>query len=98
VFRVYAASRVLALGRDQIPTVALHCGFDSERTFLRAFTRIIGVSPSQFRDAARGRLTSGQLVGPLDPHDIDVNELLARAVANAAPRHAASNVKGVPAS
>ena len=98
VFRVYAACRVLALGRDQIPTVALHCGFDSERTFLRAFTRIIGVSPSQFRDAAQGRLASGQPVGLLDPHNIDVNELLARAVAFAAPRQAASNVQGAPAS
>jgi len=78
VFRVHAACRALTLGRDQIPLVAHHCGFDSERTLLRAFTRIIGVSPSQFREAARNE-AGRDPADPLDPHNVDVNELLARA-------------------
>jgi transcriptional regulator GlxA family with amidase domain len=89
VFRVHAACRALTLGRDQIPLVALHCGFDSERTLLRAFMRIIGISPSQFRAAAQTQATAGGLAGQLDPHDVDVNDLLARAAASARPRQVA---------
>ena len=86
VFRVHAACRALTLGRDQIPLVALHCGFDSERTLLRAFTRIIGISPSQFREVARDEAKRDP-ADPLDPHNVDVTELLARAAAHAHPRH-----------
>jgi transcriptional regulator GlxA family with amidase domain len=85
VFRVHAACRALTLGRDQIPLVAHHCGFDSERTLLRAFTRIIGISPSQFREAARDEAKRDP-ADPLDPHNVDVTELLARAAAHARPR------------
>lgn len=84
VFRVHAACRALTLGRDQIPLVAHHCGFDSERTLLRAFTRIVGVSPSQFREAARNDARRDP-ADPLDPHHVDVSDLLARAVAHARP-------------
>jgi transcriptional regulator GlxA family with amidase domain len=85
VFRVHAACRALTLGRDQIPVVALHCGFDSERTLLRAFTRIIGISPSQFREAARRQDATGELADQLDPHNVDVNDLLVRAAAHSSP-------------
>jgi transcriptional regulator GlxA family with amidase domain len=85
VFRVHAACRALTLGRDQIPVVALHCGFDSERTLLRAFTRIIGIAPSQFREAAKAQAATGETAGQLDPHNIDINELLARSANHAPP-------------
>lgn len=90
VFRVHAACRALTLGRDQIPQVAQHCGFDSERTLLRAFTRIIGIPPSQFREAARAQAAGGEIGGQLDPHNVDINELLARAAVQAPAREAAT--------
>lgn len=73
VIRVHAACRMLTLGRDQTPMVAHRCGFDSERTFLRAFTRIIGISPSQFREFAR------QSTRAPNPYAADLAELLRRA-------------------
>ena len=55
-----------------IAALALDCGFGSQATFTRAFTREIGVSPGRYRDA--GQIAPAHDFGPLD-----VEEILARA-------------------
>jgi AraC family transcriptional regulator len=57
---------------DAIATLALDCGFGSQATFTRAFTREIGVSPGRYR--AAGSVAPAHRFGPLD-----LNELVARA-------------------
>ncbi len=74
IIRVHAACRALVLGKEQIQTVALRCGFESERTFVRAFTRVIGFAPSHLRSAVRN---NGQ-AGP--EFDFSLNELFHRAI------------------
>ena len=55
-----------------IAALALDCGFGSQATFTRAFTREIGVSPGRYRGA--GQIAPAHDFGPLD-----VEEILARA-------------------
>lgn len=58
-----------------IAALALDCGFGSQATFTRAFTREIGVSPGRYRGT--GQLSPAHDFGPLD-----VEEILARAERN----------------
>lgn len=55
-----------------LAALALDCGFGSQATFTRAFTREIGVSPGRYRSA-------GQLAPAHDFGALDGEEILARA-------------------
>lgn len=57
--------RRLVETRQPIVELALECGFESQATFTRAFTRHIGVSPGRYRKA--GRLSPAHRYLPLDP-------------------------------
>ena len=52
--RIYAACRMLLFTKEHIKSVASRCGFGSERTFLRSFGRVVGMSPVEFRESASG--------------------------------------------
>ncbi len=47
--RLTLASRALVSTRDPVLDIALRCGYESHEVFTRAFRRIWGVTPSQFR-------------------------------------------------
>ena len=80
IIRVHAGCRALTLGGDRVKSVARRCGFGSERTFLRAFTRIVGVPPNVFRAIALGEACGGaKWDRAIDPHNIDLSTLIARA-------------------
>jgi AraC family transcriptional regulator len=64
--------RRLCMSEVPIAALALDCGFGSQATFTRAFTREIGVSPGRYRSA--GQIAPAHDFGPLD-----VEEILARA-------------------
>lgn len=64
--------RLLCGTSAPIAVLALDCGFGSQATFTRAFTRAIGVSPGRYRSA--GQIAPAHDFGPLD-----VEEILARA-------------------
>jgi AraC family transcriptional regulator len=51
--RIGEACRLLAEGREPIASLALACGFESQASFTRAFTRRVGVSPGRFRRERR---------------------------------------------
>jgi AraC family transcriptional regulator len=51
-----------------IAELALDCGFESQATFTRAFTRFVGVSPARFRKA--GIVANAHRYGPLDPAEL----------------------------
>lgn len=42
-----------------VTTVAYKSGFENRRTFFRFFRRVVGVSPAEFREAARSVSRSG---------------------------------------
>jgi transcriptional regulator GlxA family with amidase domain len=47
--RVDAARGHLELSRDGLAAVARRCGFANQETFLRAFRRVVGISPTEYR-------------------------------------------------
>lgn len=47
--RVDAARGYLEHGRDGLGAVAKRCGFRNQETFLRAFGRVVGISPTEYR-------------------------------------------------
>ena len=49
LYRRVMLSRRLMLGEDSLNTIAYQCGFSDYSGFLRTFTKIAGVSPSQYR-------------------------------------------------
>ena len=49
LYRRVMLSRRLMLGEDSLNTIAYQCGFSDYSGFLRAFTKIAGISPSQYR-------------------------------------------------
>lgn len=61
VCRVSAAKRMIASGESMTET-AYRCGFNDYSSFLRAFSKIVGRSPSAFRRRAQ------ELGGLFDPH------------------------------
>ncbi len=52
------ATRLLLQTRKPIKQIAAAVGFDSEKSFARAFRTWTGVAPSQFREEETGRFTS----------------------------------------
>ena len=49
LYRRVMLSRRLMLGEDSLNTIAYQCGFSDYSGFLRAFTKIAGISPSKYR-------------------------------------------------
>jgi AraC-like DNA-binding protein len=47
--RIDAAKRLLERGRDSVDAIAAACGYSGGVTFRRAFKRVAGISPSDFR-------------------------------------------------
>jgi AraC family transcriptional regulator len=62
--RIGAAKHVLAEADMSITNVALECGYDSLGSFVTAFKRTVGLTPSEFR---RGLLALGSLEIPKVP-------------------------------
>ncbi len=52
-WRMQLASGLLAEGSTKVAVVARNVGYESEAAFSRAFKRLVGVSPAQWRRAAR---------------------------------------------
>jgi AraC family transcriptional regulator len=63
--RIAETCRRLAETDQPIVDIALECGFESQATFTRAFTRHVGLSPGRFR--AQCVLSPAHLFAPLDP-------------------------------
>jgi transcriptional regulator GlxA family with amidase domain len=57
--RVEAARELLAETATPVETVASHCGFGSAETMRRAFLRVLGVGPAEYRARFRSSLASG---------------------------------------
>jgi transcriptional regulator GlxA family with amidase domain len=51
--RVEAAQRALAQGDDPVDTIARRYGFGTGETLRRAFHRLVGIAPSEYRDRFR---------------------------------------------
>jgi transcriptional regulator GlxA family with amidase domain len=51
--RVEAAQRALAEGDDPVDTIARRYGFGTGETLRRAFHRLVGIAPSEYRDRFR---------------------------------------------
>jgi two-component system response regulator YesN len=51
--RIGAARRLLSGSADSIDAIAAACGYRSGVSFRRAFKRVAGVSPSEYRRARR---------------------------------------------
>jgi AraC-like DNA-binding protein len=51
-WRLQLAARLLVDGSAQVAAVAREIGYESEAAFSRAFKRLVGVSPAQWRDQA----------------------------------------------
>lgn len=47
--RVDAAREMLEHSRDGLGAIARRCGFSGPETFLRTFTRVVGLSPTEYR-------------------------------------------------
>lgn len=47
--RIDAGRRLLESSNDGLASIASSCGFSSAETFLRAFRRLVGVSPTEYR-------------------------------------------------
>ncbi|WP_163557506.1 AraC family transcriptional regulator [Halomonas sp. NO4] len=58
VLRLEKAARLLILTPDSISTIATHCGYRNHPSFSRAFQRLYGQSPRQFRRHHRARLAA----------------------------------------
>lgn len=51
--RVEAAQRALTERDEPLETIARHCGFGTAETLRRAFHRLVGIAPSEYRDRFR---------------------------------------------
>ena len=49
LYRRVMLSRQRMIGDDSLNTIAYECGFNDYSNFLRAFTKLVGISPSQYR-------------------------------------------------
>jgi transcriptional regulator GlxA family with amidase domain len=56
--RVEAARERLEGTRTTVDTVAAHCGFGSPETMRRAFLRVLGIGPADYRERFRSTLAS----------------------------------------
>jgi transcriptional regulator GlxA family with amidase domain len=55
--RIEAAQRALAERDDPVETIARHYGFGTAETLRRAFHRLVGIAPSEYRDRFRTAYT-----------------------------------------
>ena len=53
LYRRVMLSRQQMMGSDSLNTIAYQCGFSDYSNFLRSFTKIVGMSPSQYRKQLR---------------------------------------------
>ncbi len=53
LYRRVMLSRQRMLGDESLNTIAFECGFNDYSNFLRAFTKTVGISPSQYRKQLR---------------------------------------------
>jgi AraC-like DNA-binding protein len=53
LYRRVMLARQQMLGNESLNTIAYDCGFNDYSNFLRSFTKIVGVSPSQYRKQLR---------------------------------------------
>ena len=53
--RLEKAKELLAEGSAPLADIALTCGFSSQSSFTRAFTRAFGMAPGQYREIHRPR-------------------------------------------
>jgi AraC family transcriptional regulator len=51
--RLESAKSMLAAGRASLSRIALDCRFSSQSSFARAFRRATGITPAEYRQAAR---------------------------------------------
>lgn len=65
--RLSEICRRLVETRQPLVEIALDCGFESQATFTRAFTRHVGISPGRFRRGPAHSLPA-YLYAPLDLH------------------------------
>jgi AraC family transcriptional regulator len=47
--RIEKAKQLIVQGRTSLAEIALICGFSSQASFTRAFTRAVGSPPGQYR-------------------------------------------------
>ena len=52
LWRMQMAARLLADGSMKVAAVAYEVGYTSEAAFSRAFKKLVGVSPAEWRDSA----------------------------------------------
>src|SRR5262249_52620767 len=52
-WRMQIASELLRNGQANLASIAAHVGYESEASFSRAFKKVIGVTPSAWRQRAR---------------------------------------------
>jgi AraC-like DNA-binding protein len=72
-WRLQLAARMLADGSAKVAAVAREVGYESEASFSRAFRRLVGVSPAQWRrDASANTRRKGH--GPTRPGDLPAAE------------------------
>ena len=50
-WRIQLAAERLRLGQESVPRIAESVGYESEAAFIRAFKRVTGMTPGQWRDA-----------------------------------------------
>ncbi len=51
--RIDAAKKLIAAGRSSLTEIALACQFSSSSSFTRAFRRVMGITPAEYRRALR---------------------------------------------
>lgn len=79
--RLERAAHRLTHGRDDILTIALHCGYDSHEAFTRAFKRHFAVSPSEYRSEGRAARTTPEDPAMTPPIDVRIEEFPRRRIA-----------------
>ena len=49
LYRRVTLARQLMLGADTLNTISYQCGFNDYSNFLRTFSKVVGMSPKQYR-------------------------------------------------
>ena len=49
LYRRVTLARQLMLGADSLNTISYQCGFNDYSNFLRSFSKVVGMSPKQYR-------------------------------------------------